>query len=71
MHYKNPNHRITGLDYDDEKIGIANNGFDKTDNLNFSCVDINKYDFSKYDAIILNDVLHYFSKEKQIRFGFS
>ncbi len=66
LHYKNPNHIITGLDYDDEKIGIANNGFDKTGNLNFSCVDINEYTFGDYDVIIFNDVLHYFSKEKQL-----
>ena len=66
LHYKNPNYNVTGLDYDSEKIEIAKNGFDKSENLNFNCVDINTYTFTNYDAIILNDVLHYFSKEKQL-----
>lgn len=66
LHYKNPNHTITGFDYDEEKISIAQNGFDKSENLKFRCVDINTEPLLSYDAIILNDVLHYFSKEKQL-----
>ena len=66
LHYKNPQSTIVGLDYDKEKIEIASNGFDKTSNLTFNCVDINTFNFLNYDVIILNDVLHYFSKEKQL-----
>ena len=66
LHYKNPNMKITGFDYDEEKIKIASNGFDKNEQLIFKCVDINVESFMKYDGILLNDVLHYFSKEKQI-----
>jgi len=67
LHYKNENREILGVDYDEEKINIANNGFDHTDKLNFKTVDVTSYQFENYDAIIFNDVLHYFSKEKQLQ----
>lgn len=65
LHYKDENRRIIGLDYDEDKISIATNGFDKTDNLTFEHVDVNTYPFIQHDAILLNDVLHYFPKQKQ------
>lgn len=65
LHYKNPNRKIFAVDYDDEKINIAKNGFDKTEHLQFKQLDITTYPFEKFDAILLNDVLHYFSEEKQ------
>lgn len=67
LHYKDENKKIIGLDYDAEKISIASNGFDKTENLTFEYADVLKYDFKNYDAILLNDVLHYFSEEKQLQ----
>mgnify|MGYP003636591998 FL=1 len=67
LHYKNVNRKITGVDYDEDKIGIASNGFDKTNNLTFKHIDINNYTFEALDAILFNDVLHYFSKEKQLQ----
>jgi len=67
LHYKNPNRTILGVDYDEEKINIAKNGFDKTENLVFKNLDITTYAFKQVDAILLNDVLHYFSKEKQFQ----
>lgn len=65
LHYKDENRKILGVDYDEEKICIAANGFDKTENLVFKHEDITTYQFDKFDAILLNDVLHYFSEEKQ------
>ncbi|MBL4593320.1 MAG: 1-acyl-sn-glycerol-3-phosphate acyltransferase [Flavobacteriales bacterium] len=67
LHYKDESREILGVDYDEEKISIANNGFDKTENLTFNQVDIITHDFVQYDAILLNDVLHYFSEEKQLK----
>jgi len=67
LHYKNVNRKITGVDYDEDKISIASNGFDKTNNLTFKHIDINNYTFETFDAILFNDVLHYFSKEKQLQ----
>ena len=65
LHYKNPNRKIVAVDYDEEKINIAKNGFDKTEQLLFKHLDITTYQFNQFDAILLNDVLHYLSKEKQ------
>jgi len=58
---------ILGIDYDDEKIQIANNCLSKSDKLHFVCADVTTYNFEKADAFIINDVLHYFSTEKQIQ----
>lgn len=67
LHYKDENRQLIGLDYDAEKISIAANGFDKTENLTFINTDVFSYAFEKQDAILLNDVLHYFSEEKQLQ----
>ncbi len=56
---------ITGIDYDEEKIETANNCFSKTDNLNFIHADVLDFNFEKYDAIILADILHYLHHDKQ------
>ncbi|MCX6244205.1 MAG: methyltransferase domain-containing protein [Bacteroidetes bacterium] len=60
-----PLRKITGVDYDAEKIRVALNGYLKNDNLEFICDDITKYSFSSKDAIVLSDVLHYLPEEKQ------
>ena len=65
LHYKNEDREITGVDYDEEKIQIAKNVYDKTDNVNFEQADIVSYDFTIKDVIFLNDVLHYLKKEEQ------
>jgi uncharacterized protein len=56
---------ITGVDYDEEKIEVAKNGFARTAKLNFECADITKYSLDRYDVILLNDVLHYLSSDAQ------
>lgn len=50
---------ITGIDYDEEKIDTANNCFDKPSTLNFVHTDVLNFDFQRYDAIIMADILHY------------
>ena len=56
---------ITGIDYDEEKIATANHCFNKTDTINFVFTDVLNFDFEKYDAIILADMLHYLQPDKQ------
>ncbi len=58
---------VLGIDYDDEKISVANNCLSKSEKLNFIYADVTTYHFEKADAFIINDVLHYFSTEKQIK----
>ncbi|MCE7065862.1 trifunctional MMPL family transporter/lysophospholipid acyltransferase/class I SAM-dependent methyltransferase [Dyadobacter sp. CY326] len=66
LHYKQPDRIITGIDYDEEKISIAQHSYNKTANLNFVYQDIMKAGLGSQDVIFLNDILHYLSKEKQL-----
>jgi len=56
---------ITGIDYDEDKIAIANNCPSKTGQFNFMRGDITKMDFGQADAFIISDVLHYFPPAEQ------
>ncbi len=60
------NRIITGIDYDEEKIETANHCFSKTDKINFVHTDALSFNFEKYDAIILADMLHYLQPDKQL-----
>ncbi len=59
---------ITGVDYDEEKIETANHCFSKAANVNFIHADVLNFNFERYDAIILADMLHYLqpTEQKQI-----
>ncbi|WP_031530100.1 trifunctional MMPL family transporter/lysophospholipid acyltransferase/class I SAM-dependent methyltransferase [Dyadobacter crusticola] len=65
LHYKNAERSIRGVDYDEEKIQIAQNSYRKTSQLHFEQMDVMEADPETQDVIFLNDVLHYLSKEKQ------
>lgn len=65
LHYRNPNRKIIGIDYDDDKIAIAQNGYDKTDTLSFEVNDARKTNMENSDVIFFNDVLHYLTREEQ------
>ncbi len=56
---------ITGIDYDEEKIDTANHCFSKKDKINFVHSDVMGFEFEKYDAIILADMLHYLQEDEQ------
>lgn len=60
--------KITGLDYDEDKINTANNCFSKTNNINFVHGDVMGFEFEQYDAIIVADMLHYLpaAEQKQV-----
>jgi len=57
--------QVTGIDYDEEKIETASHCFSKTDNINFFHTDALSFNFEKYDAIIMADMLHYLQPEDQ------
>jgi 1-acyl-sn-glycerol-3-phosphate acyltransferase len=65
LHYKGPERKIVAADYDEEKINIAANAYDKTENLEFIHADASEFQFGKQDVIFLNDVLHYLPEQKQ------
>ncbi|HIA10867.1 MAG TPA: methyltransferase domain-containing protein, partial [Flavobacteriales bacterium] len=56
---------ILGIDYDKDKIDVANNCMSKNQNVNFVTGDITDYEFENSDVFVLNDVLHYLQKEDQ------
>jgi len=58
--------QITGVDYDMEKIQIADNCFSKNERLAFICEDITRMDIGKKDGFLLLDALHYFPVKDQI-----
>ena len=65
LHFLSEERQITGVDYDEDKIETANHCFSKSDRLKFECGDITSWALTRYDVIIINDVLHYLSPEQQ------
>ncbi|MFT4645089.1 MAG: 1-acyl-sn-glycerol-3-phosphate acyltransferase [Planctomycetota bacterium] len=64
--FRNKERTIQGMDYDEDKITVAQNNFDKTDNLNFVQGDLRELKIeSKQDVILVMDVLHYFNAKDQ------
>lgn len=64
--YRSSEREILGLDYDEEKINIADNCVHKSDKIKFETADVITYQFPKADGIIISDVLHYLEPGKQI-----
>ncbi len=64
--YKSRHREILGLDYDEEKICVAQNSASKRDNINFETADVTTYEFPYADGFIISDVLHYLEPEQQI-----
>jgi len=57
--------RLTGVDFDGEKIVVAQNGYLKNNRIEFVHDDVSKYTITPHDGILLGDVLHYLLPEKQ------
>ena len=68
LHVRSKNRNIIGIDYDPDKVNIAQNYFmfKNLQNLRFSNQNILNTKLEKPDIILLNDVLHYLDKESQI-----
>jgi 2-polyprenyl-3-methyl-5-hydroxy-6-metoxy-1,4-benzoquinol methylase len=67
LYFASPRRIITGIDYDEEKIQVANNCFSKDENVNFIMTDARNFSYENYDAIIMSDVLHYLDSDSQKR----
>ncbi len=52
---------ITGIDYDEDKIAVAQQGWLRTPHLQFVYANALEYPLPESDAFILNDILHYMS----------
>jgi trans-aconitate methyltransferase len=61
-----PDRRVVGVDYDNDKIEVANNGFlRKKSNVRFQCADMRTMEMPQSDAILFNDSLHYVDAQSQ------
>lgn len=58
---------IVGVDYDEEKIQVANHSYLKNERMTFMCQDVMTVPISNADAVVILDVLHYLSNENQTR----
>lgn len=56
---------ILGVDYDEEKIAIANHNFSKTSKIRFDCTDALQYDYPHADVFVVSDMLHYMDYRSQ------
>lgn len=63
--YTSTERQIIGIDYDQDKIGVAENGYAKPENVHFIFSDIRTYTLPHADVFILNDVLHYLLPDDQ------
>lgn len=64
--YKGREREILGVDYDEEKIAVADHCVDKSDKLSFAVGDVTTFEFPNADGFIISDVLHYLKEEQQI-----
>jgi uncharacterized protein len=67
LQFAAPERNITGYDYDEEKIELANHCFSRNENTKFFYYDINQVHIGPADAIIISDVLHYLLPDQQDR----
>jgi uncharacterized protein len=65
LQFSAPGRDITGFDYDEEKIAVANHCFSRNEHIRFLGADINQIQTGAADAIILSDVLHYLKPDQQ------
>ncbi|MES2733959.1 MAG: 1-acyl-sn-glycerol-3-phosphate acyltransferase [Bacteroidota bacterium] len=57
--------QITGIDYDEQKVGVADHSKSDTPNVSFFASDALTFAYQNADAFIISDVLHYIPKESQ------
>lgn len=57
---------VLGLDYDEEKIAVAQNLGLRDEGLQYRAVDVSKAPLPPAKAYVFNDVLHYLPKERQL-----
>jgi 2-polyprenyl-3-methyl-5-hydroxy-6-metoxy-1,4-benzoquinol methylase len=57
---------VTGIDFDDQKIEIADNCMSKNERMSFLSGDIAEIEIENYDVFVLSDVLHYLQENEQL-----
>jgi 1-acyl-sn-glycerol-3-phosphate acyltransferase len=57
--------KVSAVDYDPEKIEVAENCFSKNDRIRFTVANVSDYEITPMDGFLLSDVLHYLTYEQQ------
>ncbi|MFT3945552.1 MAG: 1-acyl-sn-glycerol-3-phosphate acyltransferase [Agriterribacter sp.] len=65
LHFASKERAIHAVDYDEEKITVAQHCFSRDENIHFEYADVTTFAFEKYDGIIAADMLHYLRPEQQ------
>ena len=65
LHYRDKTRQITGVDYDKDKIDVADNCVKLSEQITFVCNDLRTQLIEKCDVVFLNDVLHYLAFSDQ------
>lgn len=65
LRFLSPDRIITGVDFDQEKIAIAQHNFSKNEQIDFVESDVLKHNFIMQDIFVINDVLHYLKHDEQ------
>ncbi|HEY4153861.1 MAG TPA: class I SAM-dependent methyltransferase, partial [Puia sp.] len=66
LHFAAPGRDITGFDYDEDKIAVANHCFSRDERIRFEAADVSLMQPEAADGFILADVLHYLKPEQQL-----
>ena len=67
LQFTGPERIITAIDYDEEKVAVANHCFSRGENTHFEHADVLSFDMQEYDCIILSDILHYLQPDDQTK----
>lgn len=67
LYFTGKEREIVGLDYDEEKIEVAQNSYAKNGQIQFETADLAHYNPSPADCYIIKDVLHYLKQEDRNR----
>ncbi len=60
-----PERKFIGIDYDEDKIAVANHGYLKNNRIDFIHADVTNHTFANSDVFVMNDVLHYMNYDAQ------
>jgi 2-polyprenyl-3-methyl-5-hydroxy-6-metoxy-1,4-benzoquinol methylase len=67
LQFTGPGRKITGIDYDEEKIALAAHCVSRSDSTRFVHADALTFEMEDYDCIILSDILHYLQPPGQTK----
>ncbi|WP_343635310.1 1-acyl-sn-glycerol-3-phosphate acyltransferase [Fluviicola sp.] len=66
LNYFDPSREIIGMDYDEDKVAVADNCVKRSNGLSFQAADIRQWDLPEADVYFFNDVIHYLRPEEQL-----